>query len=157
MVLPLIIITFVVYFSLWLADIHLTLKTVNKTGTHAEVNPVMKRLLGARRRYLWAFKTIEMGAFLYLIFYLTSFSEGGHALLPLLVYIIFYSILFANNSRAAFAATGKDSTVTYLMVVLLAFALVTLIYLNYSSFQDLTGLYERLAECREQLSGACPQ
>jgi hypothetical protein len=155
MVLPLVIITFVVYFALWLADIHLTLKTVKSAGAHAEVNPIMKRLLGARRRYLWAFKAIEMGAFLYLIFYLTSFSEGGHALIPLLVYILFYSILFANNSRAAFAATGRDSAVTYLMVVLLAVALTILIYLNYGMFDDLRTSYERIAECREQLSAAC--
>jgi len=154
MVLPLVILTLVVYISLWLADIHLTLKTVGKTGKGAEGNPIMKALLGARRRYLWAFKSLEMGAFLYLVFYLTSFAEGSFALVPLLVYIVVYAAIFANNSKIAFLETGKDSSITYMMVVLLAVALVVLIYLNYGMYQDLSSSYERLLACKSSLS-AC--
>ena len=154
MVLPLVILTLVVYIALWLADIHLTLKTVGKTGRHAEGNPIMKLLLGARRRYLWSFKAVEMGAFLYLVFYLTSFAEGSFALVPLLVYVVVYAAIFANNSKIAFLETGKDSSITYMMVVLLAVALVILIYLNYGMYQDLSSSYERLLECKSQLS-AC--
>ena len=47
MVLPLVVLTVVVYLALWLADIHLTLKTVGKSGRQSEGNPIMKSLLGA--------------------------------------------------------------------------------------------------------------
>lgn len=152
MVLPLVILTLVVYIALWLADIHLTLKTVGKAGHRSEGNPIMRRLLGARRRYLWAFKSLEMGAFLYLVFYLTNFAEGSFALVPLLVYIVVYAAIFANNSKVAFLETGKDSSITYLMVVLLAVVLVALIYLNYGMYQDLSTSYDRLLECKSELS-----
>jgi len=152
MVLPLILLTLAVYFALWLADIHLTLKTVSKAGHKSEGNPIMRRLLGMRRRYLWTFKALEMAAFLYLVFYLTSFAEGSLALLPLLLYIVVYAFIFANNSKITFLETGKDSSVTYAMVVFMALALVLLIYLNYGMYQDLSTSYERLLGCKSQLS-----
>jgi hypothetical protein len=154
MVLPLVILALVIYVSLWLSDIHLTLKTVGKSGHGLEGNPIMRRLLGMRRRYLWSFKALEMGVFLYLIFYLTNFADGSFVLIPLLVYMVVYAIIFANNSKITFLETGKDSSITYMMVVLLTVALVMLIYLNYNMYQDLSVSYNKLLECKSSLT-AC--
>jgi hypothetical protein len=150
MVLPLIILTFIVYFFLWIGDFYLTLKTVKKLGPSVELNPLVKRIFKLRGKYLWAFKAVEFLAFLYLIFYLTYFFTEL-PIFTLIFFILAYGFIVANNSHVYFVATNQENKILYFIFLALVFITVSLIYLNYVLFKDVSKSYEALSECKTQL------
>lgn len=145
--LTLILLTFLVFFVLWIGDLVLTLKVTKKVGSEAEVNPIMRKILSFRGKFIWAFKSIEIGFFLYLIYYIQTFS-GQTAFHILLGYILFYSILVANNSRVYFQVTKEASGAFRGIFLIISVLLVMFIYLNYLMYSGLTLTYSKLGECQ---------
>jgi len=147
MVLPLIILTFSVFVTLWIGDFYLTLKTTKKIGSSAEFNPILRSFLKLRGRYVWIFKIVEIGIFFYLIYYLTSLAQTAQFYI-LLFYIIFYSILVSNNTRVYYNVTGKQSLVTNVLFVLIVVFTTLFIYLNYFLYSNITVSYSALLQCK---------
>jgi|GEM_PF-5821463 len=149
----LILLTFFVFFIFWLADILLTLKVTKKVGTAAEINPIMRKVLSIRGRFIWVFKLAEISVFLYLIYYVQSFSAWTSFHI-LLVYIFLYSVIVANNSRVFSKITGTDSSVLRISFVALSVLLILFIYLNYATFLGLTDVYNKFSEYRTEAGNA---
>ena len=145
--LTLIALTFSVFFVLWIGDLILTLKVTKKVGVGVEVNPLMKKILSLRGRFIWVFKFTELGLFLYLIYYIQTFN-GQTAFHILLGYILFYSFLVANNSRVYFQVTKQASGVFRGIFMILSVLLVMFIYVNYLMYSGLTMTYSTLGECQ---------
>jgi hypothetical protein len=145
--LVLILLTFLVFFIFWLADLILTRNVVKKVGTKAEVNPLLRKILNFRGKFIYIFKIIEMGLFLFLIYYIQTFS-GQTSFHVLLGYIFFYSILVANNSRVYFQVSKKDSTVFRWTFLVISVLLIVFIYLNYFMYSGLMLTYSELGKCQ---------
>lgn len=145
--LTLILFTFLVFFVLWLGDLILTRKVVKKVGTHAEVNPLMRKILSFRGRFIWVFKFIEIVLFLYLIYYIQTFS-GQRSFYILLGYILFYSLLVTNNSRVYFQVTKQASGTFRWIFMIISVLLIMFIYLNFMIYSGLTLTYSTLGSCQ---------
>ncbi len=147
--LTLILLTFIVFVILWFGDAYLTKQVVDKVGPKAELNPLLKKIIGVRGHYLWIFKSIEIALFLYLIYYMTTFA-GSMPFYVLLGYILFYGLLVSNNSWVYYKVTGKASRAFSVLFVLLLLVSISFIYLNYVLYDDLTFSYSSLKECNSQ-------
>jgi hypothetical protein len=145
--LTLILLTFSVFFVLWIGDLILTRKVTKKVGAKAEINPLMRKILSFRGKFIWIFKFVEIGLFLYLIYYIQTFS-GQTSFYILLVYILFYSILVANNSRVYFQVTKETSGTFRWIFLIISVLLIMFIYLNYLMYSGLTLTYSKLGECQ---------
>jgi hypothetical protein len=149
--LPLILLTFSVFFTLWVGDFYLTIKTAKKIGPTAELNPIIRGFLRLRGNYVWVFKIVELGIFFYLIYYLTSFT-GTVPFYVLLGYIIFYGILVTNNNRVYYNVTGKQTMITNYIFIGIVIFITLFIYLNYLLYSNLTVSYNILMECHSSFS-----
>jgi len=136
----LILLTFGVFTLLWIGDFYLTLKTIKKMGYKIELNPIMRTVLRFRGKYVWLFKTIEFGIFLYLIFFLTNF-DSNISFYALLGYIFFYSVLVINNNHIYYKVTGKKSFAIDCIFIGLSISIILFIYLNYLFYSDLVKTY----------------
>lgn len=143
--------TLVIFSLLWLSDLLITRKTVAEMGESAEVNPIMRKLLTKKDRYLYTFKTIELAAFVYLIYYISSFS-GGAAFHILLSYIIVFGLIVANNARIYHRVTNQFSKIFLGAFIVLLMVSVSFIYLNHSLFDDLQNTYDELDDCRQNMT-----
>lgn len=156
----LILLTFSVFFVFWLGDLYLTKKTVNKIGTGAEFNPLMRRILQVRGRFIWIFKTVEIGLFLYLLYFLTILGNATIPFYVLLGYILLYGILVANNSGVYFKVTGKESVAFRYIFITAMIILILFIYLNFYIYSGLVLSYDSLQTCQSgysQLAWECNQ
>lgn len=140
MTLYLILITFVVFVIFWLGDLLITVRTVSKGGKQFEVNPLLRFVFSFRRRFIYVLKPLEIGAFLYLIWFLTQF-KGASSFYMLLVFILVYSLLVVNNAHVYYKVTGKESFVFKLVYVGTVLSMLAFIYLNFLLFQDLNTAY----------------
>ena len=143
----LILLTFLVFFILWLNDLLLTRGVTKKVGAEAELNPLIRKILSFRGKFLWIFKFVEIGFFLYLLYYIQTFI-GETAFYILLGYILFYSLLVTNNSRVYFQVTGKASEVFNWTFLIISILLIMFIYLNFLMYSGLTLTYSVLGECQ---------
>jgi hypothetical protein len=149
--LPLILLTLSVFIVLWIGDFYLTIKTAKRIGPTAELNPIMRSFLRLRGKYVWIFKIVELGFFSYLIYYLTSFT-GIIPFYTLLIYIILYGILVANNGRVYYNVTGEESlAISYIFVGIIIF-ITLFIYLNYLLYSNLTLSYNTLMQCKSSFN-----
>jgi hypothetical protein len=131
---------------MWVGDLYITYKTMSKKGYDIEVNPIIRSIFRIRKKFIWPFKIIELGAFLYLIYYLANIGN----IVPfyvLLVYIFVYAVFVANNSRVYFMATGKESDAFKVIFILLVLGIVLFIYLNYMLYTNLGTSFAALTEC----------
>jgi hypothetical protein len=144
----LILLTFFVFFVFWLGDLYITKKTIDKTGIKAELNPLMRTVLRVRRRFIWVFKIIEIGLFLYLLIFLTTIGSGMIPFYILLFYIFFYSILVANNSRVYYKVTNKETVAFSYIFICVSILLILFIYLNYMMYSGLTMTYNEFRKCQ---------
>ena len=152
----LILITFGVFAIFWLGDLVITVKTVKHAGHKIEANPILRFLFKFRGRYIYIFKLLELGIFLYLIWFITTFEDT----LPfyiLLGYILFYSLLVANNAHIYYKVTGKESGTFKAVYVGLIFAMLFFIYLNYLLYQDLGTAFSAIGKCNDKYSGLYTQ
>ena len=153
----LLLLTFAVFMIFWLGDLYLTIKVIKKVGKNAEANPLMKLFL-FRGKWVFAFKALELGIFLYLIYFITAISSGVVPFYILLGYIIIYSLLVMNNGRVYYNVTGKQSSVLSLIFFFTSVILVLFMYLNYLMYGGLTVTYSRLMESEHnynQLNWEC--
>jgi len=149
--LPLILLTFSVFLTLWIGDFYLTLKTTKKAGYRVEINPIMQIFFRVRRQYVWIFKLVELSIFFYLIYFLTSIAETTQFYM-LLVYIIIYAILVANNSRVYYKITGKESlAINYILILVVIFTAL-FIYLNFFLYSNIKTSYNVLGQCKESFN-----
>jgi len=147
----LILITFGVFVIFWLGDLVITLKTVKHLGHKAEINPIIRFILKSRGRFIYIFKIVELGVFLYLIWFLFSFEETAHFYI-LLLFILLYSLLVVNNAHVFYKATGKESLFFKFVYLGLVVAMLLFIYLNYMLYLDLGTSYEALSSSNERYS-----
>lgn len=145
----LILLTFFVFAIFWLGDLVLTLKVVKHLGHEVEINPIIRLLLRARGKFIYPFKIVELGAFLYLIWYLSTF-EGKTPFYILLVFILFYSLLVANNAHVYYKATVKESIVFKVVYLGLVLSILFFIYLNYLLYKDLETSYNALGDANSK-------
>jgi len=145
--LVLIFLTFFVFLILWIGDFYITKKIVKKVGTKVEINILLRKILSFRGKFIWIFKAIELGLFLYLIYYIQTFS-GEVSFYILLGYILFYTILVTNNSRVYFQVTRKASEAFMLMFLVISISLLGFIYLNFLMYSGLVMTYEELGKCQ---------
>lgn len=146
MVLILILLTFLVFFVMWLGDFYITVKTVKKAGSRIEVNPILRLIFRTRGKHIYIFKVVELGLFLYLIYFLANFTNAI-PFYTLLGYILIYSLLVANNSGIYYKVTGTESLAFKYVFLASAVIIVLFIYLNFLIFTDLTISYKGLREC----------
>ena len=106
----------------------------------------MRKVLSFRDRFLWLFKGIEISAFTYLLYYLTSF-DSSLSFNILLGYILFYGFLVWNNNRVYFKATGEPSTTFRTIFLLMLIISTSFIFLNNALYQDVQTAYDRVSEC----------
>lgn len=156
MVLYLILITFGVFVLFWLGDLYLTLKTVKYLGKDIELNPVIKFVLRGRGRFVYLLKPIELGAFLYLLWFLTKF-EGAIPFHILLLFIFTYSLLVVNNAHVYYLVTKKESVAFKGIFIGTIIALLFFIYLNYSLYLDLKTSYGALSEANNKYTDLVAQ
>lgn len=142
----LLLLTFLVFLVFWIGDAVLTRRTVSEMDESTEVNPLMRKVLGFRKEYLWIFKSIEVSAFGYLIFYLSNF-DSSLSFNILLAYIVFYGILVWNNNRVYFKATGEPSTTFRTVFLLMILITTSFIFLNNALYQDVQAAYDEFSEC----------
>lgn len=144
---------------MWLGDFYLTIKTVKKIGPKAEINPIMRSVLGFRGKHVYLFKIVELGLFLYLIYFLSNFN-GVVPFYTLLGYILFYSLLVANNSHVLFKVTKEETLTLNYIFVGVTICTILFIYLNYLMFADLLTTYTAISQCHisyNQLYQTCNQ
>jgi glucan phosphoethanolaminetransferase (alkaline phosphatase superfamily) len=122
------------------------MKTTKRIGPTTELNPIMRGFLQLRGKYVWIFKVTELSLFFYLIYYLTSFT-GTIPFYTLLVYIILYGILVANNSRVYYKVTGEQSLVINYAFIGITIFITLFIYLNYLLYSSLTLSYNTITKC----------
>lgn len=139
----LILLVLLVFSIFWLGDLALTLKVVKHLGHEVEINPIMRLVLRGRGRFIYLFKAAELATFLYLIWYLSSF-EGKIPFYILLVYILFYSLLVANNAHVYYQATHKESLIFKFIYLGLVLSILFFIYLNYMLYRDLDTSFNAL-------------
>lgn len=139
----LILLTFFVFAIFWLGDLLLTLKVVKHLGHEVEINPIIRFVLRGRGKFIYYFKVLELAAFLYLIWYLSSF-EGKMPFYILLFYILFYSLLVVNNAHVYFKATHEESLIFKFIYVGLVLSILFFIYLNYLLYRDLQTAFDAL-------------
>lgn len=120
-------------------------------GETAEVNPLMRKLLTKKDRYLYIIKFIELSAFSYLVYYVSTFA-GGAAFQILLVYIFIFGLIVANNARIYHRVTEEFSNIFLTTFIILLIISVSFIYLNHSLFDDLQNAYDELEDCRQNLT-----
>lgn len=140
-----------IFTILWLSDLLITRKTVAAMGESAEVNPIMRKLLTKKDRYLYIIKFIELSAFSYLVYYVSTFA-GKAAFQILLVYIFIFGLIVANNARIYHRITNKFSNIFLATFVILLIISVSFIYLNHSLFGDLQNAYDELDDCRQNVT-----
>lgn len=145
MVLYLILITFIVFAIFWLGDLLITLKTVKRIGKSVEVNPLVKLFFVFRGRFIYLFKLVEIGAFLYLIWFISNF-DGVLPFHMLLGFILLYSLLVVNNAHVYYKVTGQESLIFKAVYVGTVLAMLAFIYLNFLLFQDLNTAYKALGD-----------
>lgn len=151
MVLYLILITFGVFIVFWLGDLYLTLKTVKRLGKEIELNPIIKFILRGRGRLIYAIKPIELCAFLYLLWFLTTF-EGAIPFYILVLFIFLYSLIVVNNAHVYYIVTKKESFAFKLVFIGATIALLLFLYLNFVLYSDLTVSYNALAKSNDKYS-----
>lgn len=151
MVLPLILLTFSVFLTLWIADFYLTLKTSKRAGYSIEINPIINLLLRARSRYVWIFKFVELAVFFYLVYFLTIISETAQFYI-LLFYIVLYGFLVVNNSKVYFEVFRKQSLVMSIALMLVVIFIALFIYLNFLLYSNLTTSYDVLTKCKSSFN-----
>jgi len=139
----LILLTFFVFVIFWLGDLVLTIKVAKYLGHEVEINPIIRYVLKTRGKFIYLFKIAELGAFLYLIWYLSTF-EGKTPFYILLVFILFYSLLVANNSNVYYKATQRESVVFKFVYIGLVLSILFFIYLNYLLYRDLETSFNAL-------------
>jgi len=164
----LILLVFGVFVIFWLGDLVLTVKTVKKLGHGVEVNPIIRTILKFRGRFIYVFKIVEIGAFLYLIWYITKFNSNLSYTI-LLVFIFIYSLFVLNNSYVYGKIIRKQSIVFGLIYITLVLAILLFIHLNFLLYHDLGVTYDAIkisnddynelyAECKQQnISAEEPQ
>lgn len=145
----LILITFTVFLIFWLGDLIITLKTVAIGGKHIEANPILRFVFGFRKKFIYVLKPLEIGVFLYLIWFLTKF-KGASSFYILLVFILVYSLLVVNNAHVYYKVTGKESIIFKLVYVGTVFTMLAFIYLNFLLFQDLSTSYKAIGEANSR-------
>lgn len=149
--LPLIILTFLVFVTLWTGDFYLTIKSFRKSKNILEINPLLMLLLRFRSRYVFLFKIVEIVIFFYLIYYLTLLQQTAQ-LFILLAYIVLYGILVANNSHIYFKATGKPSFAINIILIFLSAFVSLFIFLNFLLYSNLTTSYGVLSQCKDSFN-----
>jgi hypothetical protein len=141
----LILLTFIVFVIFWFGDLILTLKTTKYVGRKVEINPFMRLIIRVRGKFIYLFKIVELGVFLYLIWFLTTFEEA----LPfyiLLAFIFVYGLFVANNAHVYYKVTNKESGVFKLVYICLIIAMLFFIYLNYLLYLDLGTYFGALSQ-----------
>jgi len=139
----LILLVLLVFTIFWLGDLVLTLKVAKHLGHEVEINPIIRIILKTRRKLIFLFKTLELSAFIYLIWYLSTF-EGKTPFYILLIFILFYSLLVANNAHVFYKATGTESIVFKFVYLGLVLSILLFIYLNYLLYKDLETSYNAI-------------
>lgn len=147
----LILLTFLVFIIFWLGDFIITLKVVKHLGHEVEINPIIRFLLRTRGKFIYLFKILELGAFFYLIWYLTRF-EGKTPFYILLGYILFYSLLVVNNAHVFYKATQKESLIFKFVYLGLVLSILFFIYLNYLLYRDLEISFNALGAANNKYS-----
>jgi hypothetical protein len=142
----LLLLTFLVFLVFWIGDGILTRRTVEALDESTEVNPIIRKVLGFRKKFLWIFKGLEISAFAYLIYYLATFNSSLSFNI-LLGYILFYGFLVWNNNKVYYKATGEPSTTFRNIFLLMMVVSVSFIYLNSALYDDLQTSYESISEC----------
>ena len=145
----LVLIMFGVFVLFWLGDLYLTLKTVKHLDKHVEVNPIIKGILSGRGRWIYFIKPLEIGAFLYLIWFLTNF-QGVMPFYILLVFIFIYAMLVVNNAHVYYLATRKESIAFKAVFVGMLIAMLLFIFLNYALYQNLGVSYKATDEANNK-------
>lgn len=139
----LILLVLLVFTIFWFGDLVLTLKVAKHLGHEVEINPIIRVILKTRRKLIFLFKALELGAFIYLLWFLSTF-EGKTPFYILLIFILFYSLLVANNAHVFYKTTGKESIVFKLVYLGLVLSILFFIYLNYLLYNDLEMSYNAL-------------
>jgi len=127
-------------------DAILTRRTVEALDESTEVNPIIRKVLSFRKKFLWIFKSVEVTAFAYLLYYLASFNSSLSFNI-LLGYILFYGLLVWNNNRVYYKATGEPSTTFRKVFLLMLVISVSFIFLNNMLYEDLQDSYNSISEC----------
>ena len=138
--------TFLVFLVFWVGDAILTRRTVDALDESTEVNPIIRKVLSFRKKFLWIFKSVEVTAFAYLLYYLASFNSSLSFNI-LLGYILFYGFLVWNNNRVYYKATGEPSTTFRKVFLLMLVISVSFIFLNNMLYEDLQDSYNSISEC----------
>ena len=145
----LILLTFAVFVIFWLGDLILTLQTVKHMGVKAEVNPIMRGILKTRGKFIYIFKIIEIGAFLYLLYFISTF-KGIISFNILLFFILFYSLLVVNNAHVYYKVTHKESKTLSIVFIFLIITMLLFIYLNFLLYQDLGVSFTALSKSNQR-------
>ena len=141
----LVILTFGVFFLFWFGDLYITLKAIKKKDNGVEINPLLRFIFDYRRKFAYLFKTIEIAAFSYLIYYITSLN-GKLSFNILLGFIFVYGLVVVNNAHVYYKITGEEIAVFKIIFVLLTIFLILFIYLNYLLYTDLNVTYNAMSD-----------
>lgn len=138
----LVLLVFLVFLIFFLGDFILTLKTIKAAGTEKiELNPLMRM----RGKFIYFFKLFEISVFFCLIYSLTILNQVGPFYI-LMVFIFVYSLLVVNNAHVYYKVTKRESAVFKIIFIIIVFAMLLFIYLNYLLYSDLKVSYAALSE-----------
>ena len=144
-ILNLIILTFALFITLWMADLFFTTRSVSKLGVGVELNPVLRFIMSVRGKYIWPFKALEIILFSYVIWKTASFDEEV-SFSVLLGVIFVYCFVVAMGLKVYIDLTGKSAPVAFLFFCL-SILLLLFIYSNHLEYQNKIALYNALSGC----------
>ena len=152
----LVLITFGIFVLFWLGDLYLTLKTVKYIDKQIEINPIIRGMLSGRGKLIYLVKPLELGIFLYLLWFLTNFQD----VIPfyiLLIFIFVYALLVVNNAHVYYLATKKESGAFKVVFMSMLIAMLLFIFLNYALYQDLGVAYSAIDEANNNYNNLYAQ
>lgn len=135
----------VFFFVLWGADIFFTLKSVEKKGRHLEANPIIKALFGLRRTYFWAFKSIEIAAFLFLVYFIST-RDANEAVTVLFSITAVYTLVVAQGIHV-YLTVVKNTTPVIALFIAVSLLSITFLWVNYVSFLNTGIISNALTRC----------
>lgn len=142
-VLPFVLLVYAFFLALWVADLFFTVRSTQTLGQHVEVNPLVKLLI-IRKRFLYVFKAIELGAFTVLVYFSAS-KNADYTITALLALLALYSLIAANGMAIYLESVGKTrpAVIAFLAACL---AVILLVQANYFTFVSNVSLSESLAK-----------
>jgi len=145
MLAPLTTLLFTTFFVLWLSDFFFTKKCVKTLGPQVEANPIIKTLIKARGKFIYATKSIELITYTLVYTYIQRINEV-FAYKLLIIAVFGYGVIVSSGLKI-YVRTHESATpvvILFLTIILLALLYA---YMAFTEQNNRIMLLDSLKEC----------